>query len=45
MNFDPDTSPLNMPELRWFYGYPFAWGIMLAMAIVMFIYFRRKKWL
>ena len=45
MNFDPDTSPWNMPELRWIYGYPFALGVMLAMAIGMFIFFRRKKWL
>jgi magnesium transporter len=45
MNFNPERSPYNMPELNWFYGYPFAWGIMLAMAIGMFIYFRRKKWL
>jgi magnesium transporter len=45
MNFDPDVSPFNMPELRWIYGYPFAWGVMIAMAVVMFMYFRRKKWL
>lgn len=45
MNFDPDTSPLNMPELRWFFGYPFALCIMAAIALVMFIFFKRKKWL
>lgn len=45
MNFDPDTSPYNMPEIRWFFGYPFALGIMLLMAIAMFVYFKRKKWL
>lgn len=45
MNFDPATSPWNMPELRWIYGYPFALGVMLTMAIGMFIFFRRKKWL
>ncbi len=45
MNFDPDTSPWNMPELRWFFGYPMAWGIMLAVSVVMFVYFKRRKWL
>jgi magnesium transporter len=45
MNFDPNVSPFNMPELRWAFGYPFAWGVMIAMAVVMFIYFKRKKWL
>ncbi|WP_218830541.1 magnesium/cobalt transporter CorA [Rubrivirga marina] len=45
MNFNPEASPLNMPELNWFYGYPFAWGLMLAVALVMFGVFRRKGWL
>jgi magnesium transporter len=34
-----------MPELEWTWGYFFIWGIMLAVAISMLIYFRRKKWL
>ena len=45
MNFDPDASPWNMPELGWRYGYP---AVLLAMAVVaagMLLYFRRKKWL
>jgi magnesium transporter len=45
MNFDTSTSPYNMPELKWVFGYPFAWGVMIMTAIVMFIYFKRKKWL
>lgn len=44
MNFDPDASPLNMPELRWTYGYPFALGTMAAIAIGLLAYFRRKHW-
>lgn len=44
MNFDPEISPFNMPELSWYYGYPFALGLMLATALVMLIYFKRKKW-
>lgn len=39
MNFD------FMPELHWKYGYLFAWAVMAAIALVMFVYFRRKKWL
>ena len=34
-----------MPELQWDWGYPFALLIMFAVAIVMLVYFRRKKWL
>ncbi|HUT53613.1 MAG TPA: magnesium/cobalt transporter CorA [bacterium] len=36
----------NMPEIEsWNYGYAFTWAIMIAAAISMLIYFRRKKWL
>jgi magnesium transporter len=34
-----------MPELRWMYGYPFAWGLMLASALLPFWYFKRRGWL
>lgn len=34
-----------MPELEWPRGYGMVWGIMLVMALVMLIYFKRKKWL
>jgi magnesium transporter len=34
-----------MPELEIPWGYPVVWGIMLAIAAMMLIYFRRKKWL
>jgi magnesium transporter len=44
MNFDPDASPLNMPELRWFYGYPFSLGLMLAIAAGLMVFFRKKGW-
>jgi magnesium transporter len=45
MNFDPNVSPWNMPELKWAYGYPFAWGIMLAVLLGMLWYFKRRGWL
>jgi magnesium transporter len=34
-----------MPELNWQFGYPFSLLVMLALGIVMAIYFRMKKWL
>ena len=39
MNFE------NMPELKWPWGYPVVWIIMLVLGIIMVIYFKRKKWL
>ncbi|MFH1609055.1 MAG: magnesium/cobalt transporter CorA [Candidatus Bipolaricaulota bacterium] len=35
---------LNMPELRWRYGYFAALGVMFVVAVGMLVYFRRKKW-
>jgi magnesium transporter len=34
-----------MPELQWRWGYPTALGVMGIIAIIMLMYFRRKKWL
>ncbi len=45
MNFNPAKSPFNMPELNWYFGYPFALGIMAIVAIIMLIFFKKKKWL
>jgi magnesium transporter len=45
MNFDPDVSRWNMPELAWPFGYPFAIGLMGLVAGGMLFYFRRKGWL
>jgi magnesium transporter len=44
MNFDPDSSPFNMPELGWYWGYPFALSLMLSIAVGSLLYFRRKGW-
>ncbi|MEN9219150.1 MAG: magnesium/cobalt transporter CorA, partial [Gloeomargarita sp. DG_2_bins_126] len=44
MNFDPDKSPWNMPELDWYWGYPFALGLMLVIAIALIIFFKRRGW-
>jgi magnesium transporter len=45
MNFNPDISKLNMPELNWTMGYPMALGLMAAIALGMIWFFRRKGWL
>lgn len=44
MNFDPDSSRWNMPELRWLWGYPFALGVMAATAAGLLHYFKRRGW-
>jgi magnesium transporter len=44
MNFDMSTSPWNMPELRWYWGYPAILAVMTMMGIGMLVYFKRKKW-
>lgn len=44
MNFDTG-SPWNMPELGWRFGYPLALALMLAIALGLLWYFRRKGWL
>ena len=45
MNFNPEISRWNMPELNWRFGYLFACGVMFLIALTMLLYFRRKKWL
>ena len=45
MNFDPDASPWNMPELLSYYGYPIALFSMVAVAVGMVVFFRWKRWL
>jgi magnesium transporter len=39
MNFD------FMPELHWAFGYPFALGLMVASAVLPYLFFKRKGWL
>jgi len=45
MNFDPEASPWNMPELGWAYGYPAALGAMLAVAGGLVAFFLSKGWI
>ena len=39
MNFD------NMPELHWKYGYFLIWGINITLALGIFIWLKKKKWI
>jgi magnesium transporter len=34
-----------MPELEWFFGYPMALGLMIAMGLVLYWTFRHNKWI
>jgi len=44
MNFNTQISIFNMPELAWKYGYLFVMIIMLAIAVSLVVFFKRKKW-
>ena len=44
MNFNTGISPLNMPELNWYWGYPFALAVMTLVALAFLLYFRRLGW-
>jgi magnesium transporter len=39
MNFE------YMPELSWKYSYFIVWGLMIVVALVLVVYFKKKKWL
>jgi len=45
MNFDPDVSAWNMPELKWRFGYPAVMLVMAAIGLVMLALFRRSGWI
>jgi magnesium transporter len=45
MNFDTGTSPYNLPELGFQFGYPMFWGAVVLVAGGLLLFFRRKKWL
>jgi magnesium transporter len=39
MNFE------HMPELRWKWGYPAVWALMVLVGVGMLLLFRKKRWL
>jgi magnesium transporter len=44
MNFNTEKSPLNMPELNWYWGYPVCLAVMLAISIGLVFFFWRRGW-
>ncbi|SMP40715.1 magnesium transporter [Neorhodopirellula lusitana] len=45
MNFDSEESSLNMPELHWAFGYPFALALMAMTGGGLLFYLHRRGWL
>ncbi len=45
MNFDPNSSPWNMPELHWRYGYPAVLAVMGLIGAALMLCFWRAGWL
>jgi magnesium transporter len=45
MNFNTETSPWNMPELNWRYGYEVVWLILIGVTVGMLAFFARRGWL
>jgi magnesium transporter len=37
-NFD------HIPELHWYYGYAFSWGVIIVSTLLQLLYYRRKRW-
>ena len=44
MNFDPEVSPWNMPELEWPYGYVLCMVVMGLISLTQVLWFRRQGW-
>ena len=44
MNFNTETSPWNMPELNWYWGYPLCLALMGAIAGGLVLFFWRRGW-
>jgi magnesium transporter len=44
MNFKTEISPLNMPELNWYWGYPFFWLLIIVLVVSLIFFFWKKGW-
>jgi magnesium transporter len=38
-NFD------HMPELHWYLGYAFSWGVIVLITLIQLVFFRWKRWI
>lgn len=45
MNFQNPDSPWAMPELGWYFGYPMAWSVMIAITAGLLWFFKRRGWM
>jgi magnesium transporter len=45
MNFNTELSPFNLPELNWYWGYPASLAVMVGIAAVLVVFFRRRGWI
>jgi len=45
MNFHHESSPYNMPELDWRYGYPYVLVVMFASVVGLLWFYWRKGWI
>jgi magnesium transporter len=45
MNFYPDASPFNMPELKWRYGYLLSLTLMALSVGGLLLYYRSRGWI
>lgn len=36
---------VNIPELRWHWGYAFSWALILVTTVIQLWFFRRKRWI
>jgi magnesium transporter len=44
MNFNPEVSPFNMPELDWYWGYVACLAVMFVIAAVLIYFFWKQGW-
>lgn len=45
MNFNTAASPWNMPELNWYYGYPFSFALMAIVTAALFGFYYYMGWI
>ena len=44
MNFNPERSPFNMPELEWYWGYVLCLAVMAVIAATQIYFFWKRGW-